>query len=609
MITLVNDDQSPISSDVPDNGSTNDSTPTLKGTAEAGSTVSIYDGTTLLGTTVATGGNWNFTPSSALTTGTYTFTATATDAAGNVSDPSAAHSITIDDGAPLAPVITSGGGSISITTPTVTGTAEANTVIRLYDGITLLGTATADGSGNWSIASSALSEGSHTLTATATDTAGNASPAATTLVTIDTVAPAAPSAPDLVTASDTGASSTDNVTSVPILTLAGTAENGSTVTIYDTDGTTIVGSGLADAATGAYTITTSALGQGQHTLSAIASDEAGNTSSVSSSLVVVVDGIAPGAPVITSGGGSTSSTTPTVTGTAEANTVIRLYDGMTLLGTATADGSGNWSIVSSALGEASYSLTATATDMAGNTSPASGALVVTVDTTAPTVSVSPDQTQLVSGQTTQVTFQFSEAVTGFVLADVTFSGGTVANFTAMDADTYTVNYTAGSTGPFSIGVASATYTDAAGNVGNTASASFTVGSPAPAGMDSNDFDWVVTSGASTTNGSTTYGGAGADDLAGQAGGVDDHIYGGSGNDTIDGGQGGDNLFGGSGDDSISGAQGSDLIVGGYGADTLDGGQGFNTFQFWSVQDHGDRITIIRRQRRAFIRKAGSHLSN
>ena len=57
----------------------------LTGTAVAGNFVSIYDGTTLLGTTSSnSNGNWVFvTPSE--TNGAHTFTATATDTAGNVS--------------------------------------------------------------------------------------------------------------------------------------------------------------------------------------------------------------------------------------------------------------------------------------------------------------------------------------------------------------------------------------------------------------------------------------------------------------------------------------------------------------------------------------------
>ncbi|WKU60755.1 Ig-like domain-containing protein (plasmid) [Klebsiella pneumoniae] len=44
-------------------GLTNDATPALSGTAEAGSTVTIYDGSTVLGTAVADeDGHWRFTP-------------------------------------------------------------------------------------------------------------------------------------------------------------------------------------------------------------------------------------------------------------------------------------------------------------------------------------------------------------------------------------------------------------------------------------------------------------------------------------------------------------------------------------------------------------------
>src|SRR5258708_6503656 len=135
-------------------------------------------------------------------------------------------------------------------TPTVTGSgAEAGATVTLYDtnGTTVLGTAVADGSGNWSITSSALSQGSHTLTAKQTDIAGNTSGASAGLaVTIDTTA-AAPSAPDLTAASDSGSSNTDNITSntAPVFSGSG-AEAGATVTLFDTNGTTILGTATAD---------------------------------------------------------------------------------------------------------------------------------------------------------------------------------------------------------------------------------------------------------------------------------------------------------------------------------------------------------------------------
>ena len=48
--------------------------------------------------------------------------------------------------------------------------------------------------------------------------------------------------------------------------VSGTATPGSTVTLYDTDGKTVLGTGAADAATGAYAITSASLGEGAHVL-------------------------------------------------------------------------------------------------------------------------------------------------------------------------------------------------------------------------------------------------------------------------------------------------------------------------------------------------------
>ena len=68
---------------------------------------------------------------------------------------SAALSVTIDTTAPVAPTIASfstdsgtvGDGITNDNTLTLTGTAEANATVKVYDGATLLGSATANGSG------------------------------------------------------------------------------------------------------------------------------------------------------------------------------------------------------------------------------------------------------------------------------------------------------------------------------------------------------------------------------------------------------------------------------------------------------------------------------
>ena len=58
---------------------------------------------------------------------------------------------------------------------TLTGTAQANSTVKVYDGTTLLGSAVANVSGAWTFATSVLADGNHSFTATATDGSGNTS--------------------------------------------------------------------------------------------------------------------------------------------------------------------------------------------------------------------------------------------------------------------------------------------------------------------------------------------------------------------------------------------------------------------------------------------------
>jgi hypothetical protein len=57
--------------------------------------------------------------------------------------------------------------------------AEANSTVTVFDGTKVLGTTTANGSGAWGYTTAALSTGTHDLTATDTDAAGNTSAAST----------------------------------------------------------------------------------------------------------------------------------------------------------------------------------------------------------------------------------------------------------------------------------------------------------------------------------------------------------------------------------------------------------------------------------------------
>jgi hypothetical protein len=356
-----------------------------------GGTLDALSGTGLTRTAV-------FTPDADTNGGTATFTVAAgsyTDAAGNGGGAGATPSLGFDTLAPAAPstptltAASDSGASASdsltkITTPTFTGTAEAAATVTLYDGATQVGSAMADGVGNWSITATALSDGDHAITAVATDAAGNAGVASGAFaIAIDSSAPAAPAAPTLTAGSDTGASSADHVTSDGMPTITGTAEAGSSVTLYDTDGTTVLGNAVATG--GAWSITSSALADGAHTLTVTATDTAGNESAASGALAVTIDTVAPtapSAPVLA--GSDPANNTPTLTGTAEDGSTVTLYDtdGTSVLGSAVATG-GNWSITTSPLVDGVHTLTVHANDAAGNVGPISAGVAVTIDTTPP----------------------------------------------------------------------------------------------------------------------------------------------------------------------------------------------------------------------------------
>ena len=254
---------------------------TLTGTADANSTVKVYDGATLMGTATANAsGAWSFA-TAALTNGTHIFAATATDAAGNTGVASTALAVTVDTVAPVAPSIASfspdsgtvGDGITNVNVLTLTGTAEANSTVKVYDGATLLGSAIANGSGAWSYTTAALSNGAHSLTATAIDAAGNTSVASSALsVTVDTHVPAV--AESLV--SDTGISSTDMITSNAALTGSG---DPNAVVHFTVDGTVVAATATANAS-GAWTFTPIGLADGAHTIVASETDAAGTTGTV-----------------------------------------------------------------------------------------------------------------------------------------------------------------------------------------------------------------------------------------------------------------------------------------------------------------------------------------
>lgn len=413
VISTAADNAGSVQAPLTSGQSTDDTTPTLTGTAAANATITIYENGQPVGTATANGsGAWSFTPSTPLANGSHTWTATATDAAGNVSPASSGFTLVVDTTPPNAPVISqaiddvgsitgalSSGQTTDDTVPRLVGTSEPFATVNIYEGATLVGTGTADASGSWSILlNTPLATGAHSFTARATDAAGNTSvPSATFSLTIDTTPPAQPSLSSIV--DDVGNAATPiangGLTNDAQPTLTGTAEAGATVKIFD-NGVQI---GSVTATGGAWSFTpTTPLANGQHSLTFTATDAAGNASTPTTGYVINVDATAPAAPVISSvvddvgsitgpitGGNPTNDARPTLNGTAEANATVRIYDGATLVGTVTADANGNWTLpqTTTTLAEGSHTFTATATDAAGNTSVASAPTTITVDLTAP----------------------------------------------------------------------------------------------------------------------------------------------------------------------------------------------------------------------------------
>ncbi|WP_183268201.1 Ig-like domain-containing protein [Burkholderia pseudomallei] len=422
------------------------------GGAEPNALVTVYaDGVSIGQATADSLGHYTI-HSGVLADGTHQITARQIDIAGNTSALSGAALVTIDTSEPAPANLklvddtfglhTAGTPSDGLTKDsrvTISGTASAGDVVTLMDGATSVGQVTADASGNWTIQTASLADGTHSLTASAVDLAGNTSPASSTLpVTVDTINP--PPALTLSPLSDTFGSGTsgtnhDNITSATLPTFNGTAAAGSYVQLYDvTGGTTVsMGSAVADSsggwtttltsplsgsasgvgalvtiyangtsvghatadASGNYTIQSNALGaDGRYQITAQQVDIAGNTSPSSSVTAMTLDTSEP-APVNlhlvddtfgqgtagTSSDNLTKDSRVTISGTASAGDVVTLMDGATSVGQVTADASGNWTIQTASLADGTHSLTASAVDLAGNTSPASSTLPVRVDTT------------------------------------------------------------------------------------------------------------------------------------------------------------------------------------------------------------------------------------
>ncbi len=378
---------------------TNVTKPTFSGTGVPGTNVQVrIDGKLVGSALVSAKGLWSFTSSVPLSSGKHTITASDVNASGATSAPSSL-ALVIDTSSSTPTIgltAASDSGVIGdditkVTKPTFTGVAAAGATVKVLIDGKLAGTALANKVGQWSFTpTTALASGTHTITATAVDVAGNISTAASLALVIDTLSPT-PTI-QLAAASDSGVVG-DDITNVTKPTLTGVAAAGATVKIL-IDGKS-AGTAVANKS-GQWSFTpTTAVTSGTHTITATAVDVAGNTSAVAS-LALVIDTASVPMPTIQLAAASdsgmvgddiTNVTDPTFTGKAPAGDTIKvLIDGKSA-GTAVANAAGLWSFTPpAAIASANHTVTATAVDIAGNTS-AVASLALVIDTSSPTPTI------------------------------------------------------------------------------------------------------------------------------------------------------------------------------------------------------------------------------
>ncbi|MGE9761310.1 Ig-like domain-containing protein [Pseudomonas sp. PDM20] len=423
-ITHVIDKTGSIQGDIALHGVTDEQRPEIQGTSKPGSVIKITDNGVELGSVTANNdGYWSFKPSSDLAETLHKIEATATDLAGNVSAP-AKYDFTVDLTAPSKPTIeqvyddvgavqgpVANGGVTDDSTPTLSGKAEAGSIVIIKDGATdVLGSVIAKPDGTWSYTpTTPISEGEHTFSVTATDAAGNTSVKSDDFViTTDYHGPNDDSTKliiDIVAGDDvvnkkesegnvsisgkaTGEFSTGDLVK---FTLNGTTYSAA----VDKDGLWKVDVAGSDLIAGEGVDR-----QIDATLSA--HDAAGNPGDIKAKHAYSIDLDAPSKPTIEqvlddygtitgpiTNGGVTDDSTPTLSGKAEADSIVTIKDDKDgVLGSTIAKPDGTWEFTPAKdLSEGEHSFTVIATDPAGNPSVPSDKFVITTDYTPPTATL------------------------------------------------------------------------------------------------------------------------------------------------------------------------------------------------------------------------------
>ncbi len=425
-IGAITDNVGPVTGSVASGGTTDDSKPVISGTGKAGDIVTVSDNHVPIGSaTVDASGNWSVTPVNPLGDGSHSITAVEKNPATGATGPaSTAFPITVDTTVPTAPAIGSlvdhtgaiqgniaNGGTTDETKPIISGSgAKAGDIVTISDNGTVIGSATVDANGKWTFTPAiALGNGSHNITAVeknpATGATGTASTGFGFTIAPDALPPAqTPTITGVYDDSGTNLSSISNggTTSDSTPLIKGTGHPGDLIVVFE--GATGIGATTVDG-NGNWSMSTPSgtpLGNGSHSLHAVAVvNGQANSAHSNSWTVTITPVVVPTTPNLTQvddhvgpiqglgavwPGYATDDPQAVFNGNnAGAGNIVKVYDGGALIGSTTADSSGNWSFKpASPVSNGTHTMTFTATNLStGAVSASSSGWAYVVDAVVP----------------------------------------------------------------------------------------------------------------------------------------------------------------------------------------------------------------------------------
>jgi len=416
----VEDDQGPVIGPINNGDVTDDTQPVFSGEgAVPGETVELIIDDEVVGTAiVGEDGKWEVTPENPLAEGDHEAVVVITDPAGNTSEPSDPIEFIVDTTPPTKPTIDTvfddagqqtsylqNGDITDDSTPTFAGSAEENSLVYIIVNGREVASVRATDEGTWTWTPPlGLANGHYDVKVVAEDKAGLRSDPSDAF-SFDLLAGGIPTAPAITDVIDdveshVGTVQNGGITNDDRPVITGTAQDGTTVYLYDGANPNPIGSAVVTG--GRWTIEfDSALAQGEHRFRAVAEDVTGNRSPETGEWVIIVDSVAPGeaadvelwddfgTPGLIGNNDTTDDNTPTYRGKGEAGgtAIIDLGNGTTVR--VPVDGSGNWSYTPApALADGDYTWKVSIEDKAGNVGPASDPIHFIVDTSGNGVSIS-----------------------------------------------------------------------------------------------------------------------------------------------------------------------------------------------------------------------------